>query len=215
MSFKVFDASSSLIWIQCSPAFINFFSIVFNFWYIYFDNLVINWMLSIAKKFFFFQEGHRITIFPKLFLIVKGCFLDESVIICCSVAQPCMPCFPVLHHLLEFAQTHVHWVGDAIQPSHPPSIFHSIKVWLCIFCVFNKFEILVQCSVQLSSVTQSYLTLCDPKNCSTLRFPVRHQLPEIAQTHVHRVGDAVQPSHPLLSPSPPTFNHSQHQGLFK
>ena len=57
-------------------------------------------------------------------------------------------------------------------------------------------------------------TLCDPMDCSTPGFPVHHQLPELAQTHVHRVNDAIQQSHPLLSPSPPTFNLSQHQGLF-
>ena len=69
--------------------------------------------------------------------------------------------------------------------------------------------------VQFSSVAQSYLTLCDPRNCSTPGFPVHHQLPEPTQTHVHWVGDAIQPSHPLLSPSPPALNLSQHQGLFK
>ena len=69
--------------------------------------------------------------------------------------------------------------------------------------------------IQFSSVTQSCPTLCHRMDCSTPGFPVHHQLPELAQTHVHRVGDAVQPSHPLLSPSPPTFNHSQHQGLFQ
>ena len=61
-------------------------------------------------------------------------------------------------------------------------------------------------SVQFSSVAQSCPTLCDPMDSSTPGFPVRHQLPELAQTHVHRVGDAIQPSHPLLSPSPPAFN---------
>ena len=70
-------------------------------------------------------------------------------------------------------------------------------------------------SVQFISVTQSYLTLCDPRNCSTLGFPVHHQLLELTETHVHWVGDAIQPSHPLSSPSPPAFNLSQHQGLFK
>ena len=68
-------------------------------------------------------------------------------------------------------------------------------------------------SVQFSSVTQSYLTLCDPVDGSTPGFPVHHQLPELAQTHVHQVGDAIQPSHPLSSPPPPAFNPSQHQGL--
>ena len=68
---------------------------------------------------------------------------------------------------------------------------------------------------QFSSVTQSCLTLCNPMDCSTPSFPVHHQLPEFTQTHVHWVGDAIQPSHPLLFPSPPAFNLSQHQGLFK
>ena len=65
------------------------------------------------------------------------------------------------------------------------------------------------------SVAQSCLTLCDPMDCSTLGFLVLQYLPELAQTHVHRVGDAIQPSHPLSSPSPPSFSLSQHQGLFQ
>ena len=69
-------------------------------------------------------------------------------------------------------------------------------------------------SVQFSSVTQSCPTLCDPMNLSTPGLLVRHQLPKFTQTHVHRVGDAIQPSHPLLSPSPAP-NPSQHQGLFQ
>ena len=59
---------------------------------------------------------------------------------------------------------------------------------------------------QFSSVAKSRPTLCDPMDCSTLGFPVHHQFLELAQTHFHRVGDAIQPSHPLLSPSPPAFN---------
>ena len=70
-------------------------------------------------------------------------------------------------------------------------------------------------SVQFSSFTQSCLTLWDSMNCSTPGLPVHHQLLEFTQTHVHRVCDAIQPSHPLSSPSPPAFNLSQHQGLFK
>ena len=64
------------------------------------------------------------------------------------------------------------------------------------------------------SVIQSCLTVCNPMNCSTPGFFVVHHLPELAQTHVHRVGDAIQPSHPMSSPSPPAFNLSQHQSLF-
>ena len=70
-------------------------------------------------------------------------------------------------------------------------------------------------SVQFSSVTQSCPTLCDPMDCSTPGFPIHHQLPELTQTHIHRVGDAIQPAHPLPSPSPPAFNLSQHYGLFQ
>ena len=68
---------------------------------------------------------------------------------------------------------------------------------------------------QFSSVTQSCPTLCDPMNRSTPGLPVHHQLPEFTQTHAHRVSDAIQPSHPLSSPSPPAPNPSQHQGLFQ
>ena len=70
-------------------------------------------------------------------------------------------------------------------------------------------------SFQFSSATQSCLTLCDLTDGSTPGLPVRHQLPELAQTHVHWVGDAIQPSHPLSSPSPPICNLSQHQGLLQ
>ena len=70
-------------------------------------------------------------------------------------------------------------------------------------------------SVQFSSVAQSCPTLCDPMNCSTPGLPVHHQLPEFTQTHVHQVSDAIQPSHPLSSPSPPVSNPSQHQSLFQ
>ena len=69
--------------------------------------------------------------------------------------------------------------------------------------------------VQFRSVSQSCLTLCDPMNCSTSGLPVHHQLLESTQTHVHRVDDAIQPSHPLSSPSPPAPNSSQNQGIFQ
>ena len=72
------------------------------------------------------------------------------------------------------------------------------------------------CSIlQFSSVVQSCPTLCDPMNCSTPGLPVHHQLPEFTQTQVHRVGDDIQPSHPLSSPSSPAPSPSQHQSLFQ
>ena len=84
---------------------------------------------------------------------------------------------------------------------------------LCLFWVFCINGIIY--SVQFSSVAQSCPALHDPMNCSTPGLPVHHQLPEFTQTQVHRVGDAIQPSHPLSSPSPPAPNPSQHQGLFQ
>ena len=109
--------------------------------------------------------------------------------------------FPVLPYLLELAQTHVNWVSDAIQPSHPLSSPSPPA-----FSISQH---------QFSSVAQSCPTLCHPMNCSTPGLPVHHQLPEFTQTHVHGVGDAIQPSHPLSSPFPPVSNPSQHQSLFQ
>ena len=82
--------------------------------------------------------------------------------------------------------------------------------------VSNNWDLMEEANEdQFSSVVQSCPTLCDPMHCSTPGFPVHHQLLQFIQTHVHQVGDAIQPSHPLLSPSPPALNLSQHPGLFK
>ena len=80
-----------------------------------------------------------------------------------------------------------------------------------ITCPQKHVDRLASVSVQ----SLSRVRLCDPMDCSTPDFTVHHQLPELAQTHVHRVGDAIQPSHPLSSPSPPALSLSQHQGLFQ
>ena len=82
-------------------------------------------------------------------------------------------------------------------------------------CSFSSAILGTLLPLQFSSVTQSCLILCYPRDCSTPGLPVHHQLLEFIQTHVHWVSDAIQPSHPLSSPSPLTFNLSQHQGLFK
>ena len=85
---------------------------------------------------------------------------------------------------------------------------------LLIFCMHlhcSSNLMKISTSVQLSSVAQLCATLCDPMDCSTPGFPVRHQLPEVLQTLVHCVGDAIQPSYPLSSPSPPAFKLSQNR----
>ena len=191
----------------------------------------------------------------------------------------------ILLYLEEFVQTHVHWVSDAIQPSHPllpPSLYafnssqykghfqrvsssyQVAKIWsfrltispskeysgliswdwlVCSPCcprdsrVFSNTTIqrhqffrtqlclwsnshihiwlLEKPSDQIRSAAQSCPTLCDPMNRSMPGLPVHHQLLEFTQTHVHRVSDAIQPSHPLSSPSPLAPNPSQHQSLFQ
>ena len=107
----------------------------------------------------------------------------------------------------------------------PVSISHLLPEFVCFWnhassqelkngaCNSVKVKALVE--VQFSSVAQSCLTLCDPMDCSTPGLPVHHQLPEFTQTHVHWVGDTIQPFHSLLSPSHPAFNLSQHKCLFK
>ena len=101
--------------------------------------------------------------------------------------------------------------GGALLPS---SVFESTEIWSSAAAVV--IIILVSIAAYFfSSVAQSCLTLCDPMDCSPQGLPVYHQLPEFTQTHVHEVGDAIQPSYPLSSPSPPALNLSQHQGLFK
>ena len=96
-----------------------------------------------------------------------------------------------------------------IQNGTKPQILANMNLlylWVCSTCLYT---------IKFSSVAQSRMTLCDPMDCSTSGFPVHHQLLELAQTQVHQVSDAIQLSHPLLSPSLPTFNLSQHQALFK
>ena len=98
----------------------------------------------------------------------------------------------------------------------PPYIYlvqPNIYMWYS-FIIYKLPKLQPPSSVQFSSV-QSRPTLSDPVNCSTPGLPVHHQLLEFTQTHVHQVGDAIQPSHPLSDPSPPAPNPSQHQSLFQ
>ena len=112
-----------------------------------------------------------------------------------------------------------HPLSQKCHPTISPSAAHGTTDWFqigkgvhqgCILspCLFNFYA-------EFSSVAQSCLTLCDSLDCSTPGLPVHHQLPEFTETHVHRVSDAIQPSHPLSFPSPPAPNPSQHQSLFQ
>ena len=94
------------------------------------------------------------------------------------------------------------------------SSFCSVQLCKELDCIYPHGRGQSILSVQFSSVTQLCQTLCDPMDCSMAGFPAHHGLLELAQTPVHQVDDAIQSSHPLLSPSPPTFDLSQHQGLF-
>ena len=88
------------------------------------------------------------------------------------------------------------------------------RMYVCV-CLWRESWFCLVLHTSVSSVPWSCLTLCEPMDWTIPRLPVHHQLPEFTQTHVHWVDDAIQPSHPLSSPSPPTFNLSQHPGLFK
>ena len=101
--------------------------------------------------------------------------------------------------------------GKKNQSTSPSRSFSMLASSLCLTSVLD-FQIL-RFSAQFSSVAQSCLTLCDPMDCSTPDFPVPLCLPEFAQTHVHRVSDAIQSSHSLSSSSAPALGLSQHQGL--
>ena len=106
------------------------------------------------------------------------------------------------HNLWTVPNLHSHWVKYSPRSTAPKQKIplHLIKE---------------ECFVQFSSVSQSCLTPCDSMNHSTPSLPVHYQLPELTQTHVHQVGDAIKPSHSLSSPSPSALNLSQHQSLFK
>ena len=103
--------------------------------------------------------------------------------------------------------------GKGFQSVSPPCRRYHLLCWV-VFPTSYFCQLLFS-SVQFSSVTQLCPTLCDPMNCSTPGLPVHHQLQESTQTHVHRIGDAIQPSHPLSPPFPPALNLSQHQSLFQ
>ena len=111
----------------------------------------------------------------------------------------------IINHIVALTKLTEQTVNDTHQANSLPSSEVSMM----------RKVVLQNEGVEFSSVAQSCPTLCDPMNRSTPGLPVHHQLPEFTQTHVHRVSDAIQPSHPLSSPSPPAPNPSQHHSLFQ
>ena len=137
-------------------------------------------------------------------MCLSHCIVSNSL-------QP-MDCNPPVSSVHGISQTKIlGWVAISFsRGSSQP------RNWTLVSCIAGRFFTNWNTqSVQFSSVAQSCLTLCDPMNHSTLGLPVHHQLPEFTETHVHRVSDAIQPSHPLSSPSPSAPNPSQHQSLFQ
>ena len=118
----------------------------------------------------------------------------------------------------RLTHTHTHTHTHRCLSAWFNALPHLFSPYLKILLKYSCCTVLQVIGVQyqsVSSVAQSYLTLCNSMDCSTPGLPVCHQLPEFTQTNVHWVGDSIQPSHPLSSPSPSTFNFSQHQGLFQ
>ena len=136
----------------------------------------------------------------------------KSLQSCPTLCDPmdCSPPGSSVHGILQARM--LEWVAMTLSTEYSQP-----RCWTCILCLLHwqSCSLPLVPPVQFSSIAQSCLTLCDPKDCRMPGFPVHHQHPEFTQTHVHQVGDAIQPSHPLPSPSPPALNLSQHQGLCK
>ena len=120
----------------------------------------------------------------------------------------------ILHMIVHACQRYSLHLPHSILHQLSPQI-HCLNLCLYSFPENIFINIIFLNPIQFSSVTQSCPTPCNPMNHSTPGLPVYHQLPESTQTHVHWIGDALQPPHPLSSPSPPALNLSQDQGLFK
>ena len=149
------------------------------------------------------------TVLPNSYTIMQYNFLPFPYISCIQVIPPVMP-FSNQTGTSWYGISHKHTRTHKEREKWNLSIL-SLTIILLSLAIRKLFTWLTQ----FSSVAQLCPTLCDPMNCSTPGLPVHHQLPEFTQTHVHRVGDAIQPSHPLSSPSPPAPNPSQHQSPFQ
>ena len=121
-----------------------------------------------------------------------------------------LPSLPSIHKILFILQTEtLYSLNTGFLFLHSSQLLEIIILLSASEFDYSSYLI----GAQFSSIAQSCSTLCNPMNHGTTGFSVHHQFPELTQTQVHRVGDAIQPSHPLSSPFPPAFNLSQHQGL--
>ena len=158
-------------------------------------------------------------LFKSLFAVLLDIYpelglLDHMLILCWISLFPQwlynFTFLSVFHSVLQF----LHILTNACHFLFPLLLISCITV-ICLLQLTNIATLLPSEVHQFSSVAQSCPTLCDPMDHSTPALPVHHKLPEFTQTHVHWLSDAIQPSHPLLSPSPPALKLSQHQGLFQ
>ena len=158
----------------------------------------------IRKLWYIYTMEYYSAIKKNTFESVLMRWMKLESIIQSEVSQKEKHQYSILTHILEKAMaphsSTLAWEIPGMEPASPALQTHSLAV---------------SYSVQFSSVARSCLTLCNPINCSSPGLPVHHQLLEFTQTNFHRVGDAIQPSHPLLSPSTPASNLSQHQSLFQ
>ena len=168
-----------------------------------------------------FKFLYILVIFVIVFWIIAIQWVWSGILLWLWFSFPCwlimvntFSCAYCLLVYLFFFENHLYPLLIFLKLWEYLNVYWSFKfplLWISVTCIV----LCCSLALQFSSVAQLCLTLCDPMNRSTPGLPVLHQLPEFTQTHVHRVGDAIQPSHPLLSPSPPAPNPSQHQGLFQ
>ena len=153
----------------------------------------------------------------------KNCQITKHIAFHLPCDQFLMRQTSLYHNQLWFNKVKPHITTMVYQTEFFAPYFIAFPIVLCTWTPLSTASVISflprlcasRLNFQISSDTQSCPTLCDPMDCSTPGLPVHHQLPKSTQTHVHWVGDAIQPSHPLSSPSPPALNPSQHQGLFK
>ena len=182
--------------------------------------ILVFWMWSIKPTF----SLSSFTFIKRLFSssslsairVVSSAYLRLLIFLPAILIPACASSSPVF--LMMYSAYKLNKHGDNIQPWYTPFAIWNQSFIPCsvlTFASWPAYRYIGFSSVQFSSVTQSCLTLCDPMNWRTADLPVHHQLPEFTQTLVHRVGDAIQLSHPLSFSSLPTPNPSQHQSLFQ